>query len=70
MSEQQTVVNRPLVLASRADLLLVALIMAGSKLLDQDIQFWQHNHPLEINSNEMIAPRIEYVHDIPIESRC
>jgi putative transposase len=31
-------------------------------------QFWQqHNHPIELSSNEMIDQRLAYMHNNPVE---
>lgn len=53
---------------SRRDWLLRAMVKAGTKKSNnKDFQFWlQHNHPIELNSNEMIDSRVEYIHQNPV----
>ena len=45
---------------SRKDWMLNAMKQAGAhKINNKDFQFWmQHNHPIEMNSNEIIDSRI------------
>ena len=32
-------------------------------------QFWQqHNHPIELNTNEVIDQRLNYIHQNPVEA--
>jgi len=32
-------------------------------------QFWQqHNHPIELNTNEIIDQRLNYLHNNPVEA--
>lgn len=34
---------------------------------NKDFQFWaQNNHPIELNSNEMIDSRLDYIHENPV----
>ena len=34
-----------------------------------DYQFWQqHNHPIELSTNDMIDQRLDYVHNNPVEA--
>ena len=55
---------------SRQEWMLRAMQKAGSiKSNNKDFQFWQqHNHPIEMNSNEMIDSRLEYIHQNPVIS--
>ena len=35
----------------------------------QQMQFWKHdNHPFFLYSNEMIAQKIDYIHNNPVEA--
>lgn len=53
---------------SRREWLLNAMINAGTtKSNNKDFQFWQqHNHPIEMNSNEMVDSRLNYIHQNPV----
>ncbi len=34
-----------------------------------DFQLWQqHNHPIELSSNEMMDQRFDYIHDNPVKA--
>ncbi len=36
---------------------------------NKDFQFWQqHNHPIELSTNEMVDQRLDYVHNNPVEA--
>ena len=36
---------------------------------NNDFQLWlQHNHPIELNSNELIDSRLDYIHNNPVEA--
>ena len=36
---------------------------------NKDFQFWQqHNHPIELSSNEMVDGRLDYIHNNPVEA--
>ena len=36
---------------------------------NNSFQFWQqHNHPIELSTNEMIDQRLDYVHNNPVEA--
>ena len=36
---------------------------------NKDFQFWQqHNHPIELNTNEMLEQRLDYIHNNPVEA--
>ena len=36
---------------------------------NKDFQFWQqHNHPIELATNEMIDQRVNYIHNNPVEA--
>jgi putative transposase len=55
---------------SRKDLLLWLFERAG-KANSNNIhcQFWQqHNHPIELNTNEIIEQKLRYVHNNPVEA--
>ena len=43
---------------------------AGKKKSNNnDFQFWQqHNHPIELNSNEIMQQKVDYVHNNPVEA--
>ncbi len=43
---------------------------AGSKKSNnKDFQFWQqHNHPIELNTNEVLQQRVDYIHNNPVEA--
>ena len=55
---------------SRKEWILNAMYKAGTtKSNNKDFQFWQqHNHPIEMNSNEMIDSKLEYIHQNPVEA--
>ena len=55
---------------SRREWLLNAMKKAGhAKSNNKDFQFWmQHNHPIEMNSDELIDSRLEYIHQNPVEA--
>jgi REP element-mobilizing transposase RayT len=55
---------------SRKDLLIWLFERAGqSNSNNTNFQFWQqHNHPIELNTNEMIDQRLNYIHNNPVES--
>ncbi len=36
---------------------------------NKGFQFWQqHNHPIELNTNEVIQQRLDYIHNNPVEA--
>jgi putative transposase len=41
---------------------------AGKKnVRNNDFQFWQqHNHPIELNTNEMMDQKLDYIHNNPV----
>jgi hypothetical protein len=43
---------------------------AGQKnIRNKDFQFWQqHNHPVELGTNEMMEDRLNYIHNNPVEA--
>lgn len=42
---------------------------ASKKSNNKDFQFWQqHNHPIELATNEMMQQRIDYIHNNPVDS--
>ena len=53
---------------SRKEWMLRAMYKTGiNKSNNKDFQFWQqHNHPIEMNSNELINSRLEYIHQNPV----
>jgi putative transposase len=55
---------------SRKELLLWLFERAGRKnSINKKYQFWQqHNHPVELSTNEMIDQRLEYIHNNPVEA--
>jgi REP element-mobilizing transposase RayT len=55
---------------SRREWLLSMFRKAGHKnSRNQDFQLWQqHNHPIVLDSNELLNQRIEYVHMNPVEA--
>ncbi len=55
---------------SRRELLLWLFERAGkANNNNTNFQFWQqHNHPIELSSNEMIDQRLAYVHNNPVEA--
>ncbi len=37
---------------------------------NKDYQVWiQHNHPIELNTNEMIDQKLEYIHNNPVKAQ-
>ena len=55
---------------SRKELLLWLFERAGKRNSNNlNYQFWQqHNHPIELSTNEMINQRVEYIHRNPVEA--
>ena len=55
---------------SRKEWMLWLMKRAGSKNeRNKDFQFWQqHNHPIELSTNEMIDQRLDYIHNNPVEA--
>jgi len=43
---------------------------AGTKnLRNKDFQLWQqHNHPIELSTNEMLDQRLDYTHNNPVDA--
>jgi len=36
---------------------------------NKDFQFWQqHNHPIELNTNELLDQRLNYIHQNPVKA--
>ena len=54
---------------SRREWMLWMMKRAGTKKVNnKDFQFWlQHNHPIELSTNEMMDSRLDYVHNNPVE---
>jgi len=55
---------------SRRDLLIEQFEIAGkNNSHNTRYQFWQqHNHPIELNTNEMLDQRLDYIHDNPVKA--
>jgi putative transposase len=55
---------------SRREFLLQQFEAAGgANSNNKRYQFWQqHNHPVELNTNEMIDQRLDYIHNNPVEA--
>jgi putative transposase len=55
---------------SRKEWMMWMFKRAGKKnVRNNDFQFWQqHNHPVELNSNEMMDGRLDYIHNNPVEA--
>ncbi len=60
--------NNPL--ESRKDWMIWMMQRAGKKKSNnKDFQFWQqHNHPIELASNELIEQRLDYIHNNPVKA--
>jgi putative transposase len=55
---------------SRRELLVWLFKRAGERNKNNtNYQFWQqHNHPIELNTSQMIDERLNYVHNNPVEA--
>jgi len=55
---------------SRKSVLLAQFKIAGAKASNvKEYQFWRHdNKPIELWSNKVIAEKIKYIHDNPVEA--
>jgi len=55
---------------SRKEWILQMMKRAGEqKSNNKDFQFWQqHNHPIELSTNEILDQRINYIHQNPVEA--
>lgn len=55
-------------LESRREWMLWMMKRAGTNNeRNKDFQLWQqHNHPIELSTNEMIDTRLEYIHNNPV----
>lgn len=55
---------------SRKEWLIWMFERAGKKnKRNSDFQLWQqHNHPIELSTNEMMDQRLDYIHDNPVEA--
>jgi putative transposase len=55
---------------SRKGLFLWLFERAGRRNINNEKnQFWQqHSHPVELNTNEMIDRRLDYIHNNPVEA--
>lgn len=65
---QKAIIENPI--ESRKEWLLWMFERAGSKNSNiKNSQFWQqHNHPIELWSNEVIDQKVNYIHNNPVES--
>ena len=56
---------------SRKEWMLKMMKEAGeNKTNNKDFQLWQqHNHPIELNTNEIMQQRIDYIHNNPVKAR-
>ena len=63
----QAIIDNPK--ESRKDLLINQFLIAGSKSSNVNkYQFWRHdNKPIELWSNKVIAEKINYIHNNPVE---
>jgi putative transposase len=54
---------------SRREWLLWMMQRAGKKnKRNSEFQFWQqHNHPIQLDTKEMITQRLNYIHNNPVE---
>lgn len=57
-------------LESRKEWMLQMFNHAGEKNSNnKDYQFWQqHNHPIELHSNELMSQKLEYIHNNPVKN--
>ena len=55
---------------SRREWMLSMMEKLGTeKSNNKDFQFWQqHNHPIELNTNDLTIQRLDYVHQNPVKS--
>ena len=55
---------------SRKDQLLWLFKRAGAyNTNNTTYQFWQqHSHPIELNTNEKLQQRLDYIHNNPVEA--
>jgi len=55
---------------SRKEWMLEIMKKAGeAKSNNKDFQFWQqHNHPIELSTNQIMRQRIDYIHNNPVEA--
>ncbi|MEK6480243.1 transposase [Catalinimonas sp. 4WD22] len=55
---------------SRRDWMLVMMKQAGQKNSNnKDFQFWrQHNHPIELSSNQLMDQKLNYIHMNPVKA--
>ncbi|MCB0497326.1 MAG: transposase [Cyclobacteriaceae bacterium] len=55
---------------SRKEWMLKIMKEAGeNKTNNKDFQFWQqHNHPIELNTVEVMQQRIDYIHNNPVKA--
>lgn len=55
---------------SRKEWMLWLMKEAGiKKSNNKDFQFWlQHNHPIELSTNEIMQQRVDYIHNNPVKA--
>lgn len=55
---------------SRKDWMIDMMKKTGTRNSNnKDFQFWQqHNHPIELSTNELLDQKLEYIHNNPIEA--
>lgn len=55
---------------SRRDWMIWMMERAGNKKSNnKDFQLWQqHNHPIELSTNEILQQRVDYIHNNPVEA--
>ncbi len=55
---------------SRRKWMIEIMGQAGDKKTNnKDFQFWQqHNHPIELSTNEILQQRIDYIHHNPVKA--
>lgn len=55
---------------SRKDWILAMMNSAGLlKSNNNDFQLWQqHNHPIELSTNEILQQRLDYIHENPVKA--
>lgn len=55
---------------SRKKWMIEMMMKAGkAKSNNHDFQFWQqHNHPIELSTNEILQQKIDYIHENPVKA--
>ena len=69
-SIRKTLENNYQIHESRKEWMLRMMYNAGKyNSNNNDFQFWQqHNHPIELNTNELMDQKLEYIHLNPVAS--